>query len=341
MAEDKKTKKDLEKLIVKASDWKEDNSDYISTGILPLDIILTRGGYRKGRLVETFGEEHSGKTLMSMIAIIWDQKTTGRRSLFNDVEGSFDIRWFKKLGGNMDLLDVYDPYRFKPIYGEQTYDNILDLIDTGKYSFAVLDSLMGSALLPKKILDKDLDETEKMAANATLNQSFIRRAFLKTSTTGTVLIITNHLKHKIGVLFGNNETTSGGDDLKFRAEQRLRMSRPSDKSDEGHTSKIKIIKNKRGGTAGQTIDFYFDYTKGVDNFYEMTKLLIKEGIIEKKRGSDYGNDDFYNSINGNFNEYEKYRSILLDKKREELVGITKDEVDDFEEENNNDFEEKK
>lgn len=315
---------DIKKLVVKASDWKDSSSEYISTGILPLDIALIRGGYRKGRLVEIFGKEHTGKTLTTMLAIIWDQKINKRKSLFVDAEGSFNVKWFAQMGGSLDLLDVYDPYRGKEIYGEIVYDNVVNLIETGEYAFIVLDSLMGSALLSNEILDKTIDSTKRMGIDAKLNKQFFRRAFIMTSQTDTTLLITNHVVDNIGVMFGSKETTPGGSDLKFRAEQRLRISSPKEKSDTGHRSEIKIVKNKRGASAGKKIDFMFNYNYGVDNFEEMTKIMIKKGLISKKDKKSY-----YESINGDYVEYEKIRTMLLDLNEKDLSQVTEEYEDEI------------
>lgn len=314
----------IKRLIVKASEWKDSSSEYISTGILPLDIALIRGGYRKGRLVEIFGKEHTGKTLTTMLAIIWDQKINKRKSLFVDAEGSFNVKWFAQMGGNLDLLDVYDPYRGKEIYGEVVYDNVVNLIETGKYAFIVLDSLMGSALLSNEILDKTIDSTKRMGIDAKLNKQFFRRAFIMTSQTDTTLLITNHVVDNIGVMFGSKETTPGGSDLKFRAEQRLRISSPKEKSDIGHKSEIKIVKNKRGASAGKKIDFMFNYNYGVDNFEEMTKIMIKKGLVSKKDKKSY-----YESINGDYAEYEKIRAMLLDLNEKDLLQANEEYEDEI------------
>ena len=326
----------IKRLIVKASEWKDSPEDFISTGILPLDIALVRGGYRRGRLVEIFGKEHTGKTLTTMLALIWDQKINKRKSLFVDAEGSFNVAWFEQMGGNLDLLDVYDPYQGTEIYGEIVYDNVIKLIETGEYAFTVLDSLMGSALLSNEILDKTIDSTKRMGIDAKLNKQFFRRAFIVTSQTSTTLLITNHVVDNIGVMFGSKETTPGGSDLKFRAEQRLRISSPKEKNEFGHRSEIKIIKNKRGASAGKKIDFMFNYNYGVDNFEEMAKLMVKKGLIPKKDKKSY-----YNSINGNYEEYEKNRLMLLDLNEKDLLQATEEyedeivstnyEADDFQE----------
>lgn len=330
MAKEKEKKKirSVKDLIIKASNWKMSYEDFRSTGILPLDIALKTGGYRKGRIIEIAGKEHSGKTLMSMLSIIWDQIIFQRPSLFVDAEGSFDIKWFGRLGGIMDLLDIYDPFQQKDVYGEDVYDNVIDLIDTGKYSFAIIDSLMGSALLSKELLKKDLVETARMGVQPKLNKAFFQKAFIKTNHTDTNLIITNHLVDKIGVMFGSPETTPGGNDLKFRAEQRLRIGAGKDKTDYGHTVRGKIWKNKRGASAGKEFSFYLDYNTGIDNYDEMIKMLMKEDIIDKKQKADV-----LEEIKSDYKVYEKYVQQLLkiedEGEKEEIVEDDED-LEDFE-----------
>lgn len=299
------TKKSLNSLIQKASEYKEKDVKFKSTGILILDLILKCGGFREGRLVEIFGPEHSGKTLMSLLAIIHDQKMYGKPSLFVDAEASFDLKWFKTLGGDLNLLDVYNPYEaHEEVYGELIYNNIIELIKTNKYSFVVLDSLMGGALISKKILEKDLDDKKDASpgGNAKLNKAFFQRSFGNTVKTNTTFIITNHVVDKIGIAFGNPETTAGGRALKFFAEQRIQILLPSKKEQNvGHISRGKIIKNKRGNSAGQNFEYYLSYNYGVDNFGDMKKLLIEHGIINKKDDVEITKEN-----------YDEYKQMLLD-----------------------------
>jgi len=319
-------KKGIMSLIQKASEYKEKDVKFRSTGILPLDLTLKCGGYREGRLIEIFGPEHSGKTLMALLAIIHDQKMFKKKSLFVDAEASFDLKWFKTLGGNLDLLDIYNPYdAHDEVYGELVYDNIIDLIETGKYSFVVLDSLMGGALLSKKILAKKLDDKKGSSpgGNAMLNKAFYQRAFGKTVKTNTTFITTNHVVNKIGIAFGNPETTAGGTALKFYCEQRINILLPKDKEQNvGHLSRGKIIKNKRGNSAGQKFEYYLSYEYGIDNFAEMKRLLIQHDIVGKK-----------DKIEINEKNYEEYRKQLLDVYNNlKLVGETDNhEVDEHSE----------
>ena len=332
MAKDSKVKK-LDALICKASQYKE-NIVYKSTGMLPLDVALKCGGYVSGRICEAFGPNHSGKTLMAMLAIIWDQKMYGRSSLFTDTEGSFDVTWFVKLGGNPELLDIYDPYNQKDVHGEEVYDNVIDLIETGKYGFAVVDSMMGPALLSKEVLTKGLDDTQRMGVQAKLHKGFLMRAFIKTKQTDTNLIMTNHIADKIGVMFGEKETTPGGSYMKFAAEQRLRIGTPQDKKEDiGHTVQGIIKKNKRGASAGKKFNFYLSYQTGIDNFEEMGRLLVNEELINKKE-----RPDLVIAMRADLKLYEDYRVKLLDAVNNGLPPtVNPDEPVDVEEMKEDDF----
>jgi recombination protein RecA len=325
----KKTK--LMSLVQKASVYKEREGEFRSTGVLELDLGLKCGGYRKGRIVELYGAEHSGKTLTALLGIIFDQKMYGTKSLFVDAEASFDLKWFETLGGNLDLLDIYNPYDVHDeLYGEMIYDNIIDLINVNKYSFVVLDSLMGGALLSKKILKKKLDDKKGASpgGNAMLNKAFFQRAFGNLVKTDTTFLVTNHVVDKIGVMFGNPETTAGGKALKFFAEQRINMMQPKDKVENvGHISRTKIVKNKRGNSAGQTTQYYLSYEHGVDNFEKMKELLIEHGVIDKK-------SDLEITVK-NYDEYKKqllviYNSIVLEGESDKHDIEEDDLVDDFE-----------
>lgn len=311
-----KTKK-LTDLLIKASEMKvSDYSDIRSSGIIPLDIALRCGGYKKGRIVEIYGEEHSGKTLICLSACIEDQKLNPKaKYLFIDAEGSFDMKWYEALGGDLDRMFVYDPYTISKqtnidIHGEEVYDNVIDLIGTGEYSIAVLDSFMGAALLSKEILNKELDDTQRLGVQAKLNNGFVKRAFLQTMKTDTTFLITNHLMEKIGVSFGNPETTPGGKLLKFYAEQRIRVGKPQEKTIEGQKIQGGIVKNKRGSSAGQKFDAYLSFNKGIDNFMELAKMMIKHDVIEKKEKQKYA-DMMRNDIK----LYQKYKQELLEMKR--------------------------
>ena len=330
----KKTKvTELDSLVKKASDYHDIGYDVYSTGILPIDIKLKIGGYMKGRLVEIYGEEHTGKTLMSMLAIVEEQrKNKDSLCLFTDAEGSFDTKWFKILGGDLNRLHIFNPYQVAKenkieLCGQWAYDRVVELIETERYSIAVLDSLMGPSLLSKEILAKDMNETERLGCQAKLNNNFVKRVSLQTMRTDTTLIITNHLMQKIGVMFGNPEITPGGKALKFYSEQRLRIGLPKDKSPEGHTLRGGIIKNKRGASAGLKFETYLSYTEGIDNYLELTNMLIKEKMIKKE-----DKDKLLKDMRKDYSIYQGYKDEIINK----VSVFNEDEIndgldDDFEE----------
>jgi recombination protein RecA len=324
-----KLEKKLKNLITPANDWKDDPNDFESTGIISLDIGLVKGGFRKGRFVEGYGEEHTGKTLSTMLAIAWNQKKKEERSLFIDAEGSIDISWFKNMGGNLGLLDIYDPFKTKTVCGEEVFNNSLDLIETGRYRFAVIDSLMGAALLSQELKKKDLGDTERMGAQAKLNKAFFQRAFIICKQTDTILLVTNHLMESMGIKWGNPETTPGGKLLKMYAEQRLKYQNPnskaSAKTELGHKVRIKIIKNKRGASAGKEVDFWLDYYRGVDNYKEMGELMRKKGLIGKKEV-----DDFIKTVRTDEKLYDLSRLQLIENAQKEIQDRVEEVEDDIE-----------
>lgn len=326
-SEKEKKKFDINSLIVKATDYVHLEDEIKSSGIIPLDLALRVGGYRSGRLVEIYGPEHSGKTLMAMLCAIQEMNVNKKAlCLFIDTEGSFDGKWWETLGGDSERLHIYDPYSLQKnkkmqIYGEDVYDNIIDLIDTGKYSVAILDSYVGPALMTNKLLDRKLDDTKRMGVQAMLNGDFVKRLFLKITRTDTTFIITNHLMEKLGVMFGNPETTPGGKALKFYAEQRIVVRSPKKKEEGvGHNVNGAIVKNKRAATAGQKFEFWLSYNHGVNNNEEIVTYLVKYKLISSKE-----KDKVLESLRTDKTLYTKYRQDLLD-----YIQKNRDEVDDEE-----------
>ena len=335
----KKTKiKDLNNLVEKATEYFGHGYDVVSTGILPLDIKLKTGGYLRGRLVEIYGDEHTGKTLMSMLACKEEQiRNKESVCLFVDTEASFDAKWFKILGGDLDRLDIFNPYQYVrkndlEISGELVFDRVIDLIGSGKYPIVVLDSYMGPCLLSKEILAKDMEETERIGVQAKLNNNFARRASLQTMRTDTTLIITNHLIEKIGVMFGNPESTPGGKKLKFYSEQRLRIGTPKEKSTDGHILRGGITKNKRGASAGLKFETYLSYEYGIDNYAELTKMLIKEKMVSKEE-----KDSIYKSMKKDYNVFQGWKDKMLEKVS--VFNQTGDGLNDGLDDKDNEFEE--
>lgn len=321
--------KDIKGLLQTAGTMEPKKEDVVSTGIVTLDVALKYGGYRRARTVEIMAPEHSGKTLSTMLAIKSDQLSTGRKSLFVDAEGSFDPIWFKNLGGIPELLDVFDPMDLLKTApksdvwaGEEVYDAVVEIIKNNEYTYAVLDSYMAPTLASKKLLGIPLSQQAQMGIQPMLNKGFLQRSAIVQRKVDTTLLITNHLMEKIGVVFGNPETTSGGKYLKFIAEQRIKWKQPKDKiTGEGHLVRGVVVKNKRGNTAGYEFDFWLDYNKGVDNNAEMIKLLLKHDLIETKN-----ENKILKEISNEPASFEKFKQQLM-----AVVGTGKDEIEHEEE----------
>lgn len=299
--------KKLALLVKPASKARLVGDDYRSTGIVSLDLALGTPGYRNGRIIEIFGVEHSGKTLIALHAAIWEAKHNNKKSLFIDAEGSFDPTWYTSLGGDLDMLDLYDPFDAGKIGGEEIFDDVLDFIEVGGYSFVIVDSLIGPALLSHKILDKNIVEEQRMGVQAKLNKEFLSRAFLQCVRTGTTLLITNHLVDNVGVTFGPADTTPGGKFLKFMSEQRIRVGTPKHKQPGiKHTVDGTIVKNKRAPTAGIKYDFTLNYKNGVDNYEELWRLLLKKGITKATE-----RQKLFPKLKSDFNYFIEMRNLLV------------------------------
>ncbi len=302
------------KVIIKASSLETDKyldrNDYRHSGITALNLALRTPGYRKGRIVEIFGPEHSGKTLMAHLAVIAEQKINKKPSLFGDYEWSFDRNWFQTLGGDLNLLDIHVPDP-KEDSMESIYDVLLYQIRTGKYSFAVLDSIVGPALIPKNIQEKFMQDNRDVALEARINQDFLKKAYGLCIQTDTTLIVTNHIRDAVGVMFGDPETTPGGKALKFYAEQRIRIGTPQQRTKDGHKAPGKIRKNKRGASAGWTFEFGLNYKNGVDNFGDMMKYLEMNELIPAP--IDKEKPKISAAIRKDWAVYNKYEDAILNK----------------------------
>jgi len=309
----------LLKCVIPASKARLVGNDYRSTGIVSLDLALGTPGYRNGRIIEIFGPEHSGKTLIAMHAAIWESKVNNNKSLFVDAEGSFDPVWYASLGGDLDMLDLYDPFHAGKIGGEEIFDDVLDFIEVGEYSFVIIDSLIGPALLSHKILDKNIVEEQRMGVQAKLNKEFLSRAFLLCVRTQTTLLITNHLVDNVGVMFGPADTTPGGKFLKFMSEQRIRVGTPKGKEPGvKHTVDGTIVKNKRAATAGIKYNFVLNYKLGVDNCEELWKLLLKKGITKSVE-----RPKLFPKLKSDFNYFIEMRNKLVG-----IEGLFEKETDE-------------
>ena len=295
-----------------------DPENVINTGSIGLNTALGVGGYPKGRIIEIFGPESSGKSTLCLQAVAQAQKK-GKQCVYIDAEHSLDPLYAQNVGCDLSKLTIC-----QPDYGEQALEVVNVLARSGEVGLIIVDSV--AALTPKAELEGEITDSS-IGVQARMMSKSMRMITGALNNTGCTVIFVNQIRHKIGISFGSPETTSGGNALKFYASQRLRISRTGDIKDGdkiiGNSTKVVVIKNKVAPPK-RIAEFSIIYGRGIDKESELIDVAVEDGLLTKS-GAWYKYED-NNIAQGKpnaiiwLNENEEIKEKLI-KEVSELRGL--------------------